>query len=340
MKRLLFLLVAVSTPLLADEALLTAPHLTNPTPEAAAGDALHEKYEAAWIRYEKAIGEVREKVNAALDAQFEKAADAGNLDLADMWDKKKKVFADTDSVAWPSDGKTKAEWRKKHPTTEFPDDFSEVIASAGAGFEKAVATLTEDYESLVKEYTKQRNLARAKALRDELAGLAGKPVERLTMKEMKPEAKKPKPRRMISLTTCVPSTKEALHNWFAINTLPGNWETPCRIVVNGQLCKSFIFAHAPSKVVFDLPPDAKRFTATGVCPAGIPPDRNPDFVGDWIYAVIIDGQQFFRERLGDRELAISVDIPTGARTITLVGDPNGRVNWDCLVWANPVLEVE
>jgi len=193
MKRLLFLLVAVATPLLADEAQLTAPQLTKPTTEAAVGDALHEKYEAAWIRYEKAVGEVREKVNAALDAQFEKAADAGNLDLADMWDKKKKVFADTGSVAWPSDGKTKAEWRKKHPTTEFPDDFSEVIAAAVSGYEKAVATLKDDYESLVKDYTKDRNLARAKALRDELAGLARKPVvaqERPKMVAKKPDEKK------------------------------------------------------------------------------------------------------------------------------------------------------
>jgi len=185
----LVLFVAITVPAFGDESQLVTPQLTRPTTEAPAGDALHEKYEAAWFRYEQAIGEVRDKVNAALDAQFEKAADAGNLDLADMWDKKKKFFADTGAVSWPSDGKAKVEWRKKHPTTDFPDNFSEVISAAGAGFEKAVATLKDDYESLVKDYTKERNLAQAKALRDELAGLARKPAvaqERPKMVEMKP----------------------------------------------------------------------------------------------------------------------------------------------------------
>jgi hypothetical protein len=175
MKRLLFLLVAVSTPLLADEAQLLTPQITKPASEPAEGDPLQEKYEAAWFHYEKAIGEVRDKVNAALDAQFEKAADAGNLDLADMWDKKKKLFADTGSLSWPSDGKTRVEWRKKHPPTEFPHDFSEVIAAAVSGYEKAVATLKDDYESLVKDYTKDRNLSRAKALREEAAALGATP---------------------------------------------------------------------------------------------------------------------------------------------------------------------
>jgi len=176
MIRLVFLTVCIAVSAVTAHAQLATPQLTRPTTEAAAGDALHEKYDAAWFRYEQAIGEVRDKVNAALDAQFEKAADAGNLDLADMWDEKKKVFADTGSVAWSSDGKTKTEWRKKHPTTDFPDEFTDGISAAGVGFEKAVATLKEDYESLVKDYTKERNLARAKALREELAGLARKPV--------------------------------------------------------------------------------------------------------------------------------------------------------------------
>jgi len=190
MKWLFVLFVAIAVPAWADEAQLVMPQLTKPATEAAEGDALHEKYEAAWTRYEKTIGEVRDKVNAALDAQFEKAADAGNLDLADMWDKKKKLFLDTSAVAWPSDAGTKVQWRKTYPTTDFPNDFTDVIAGAGAGFEKAVATLKEDYESLVKDYTKERNLAQAKALREELAALARKPAaaeERPKMVEKKPE---------------------------------------------------------------------------------------------------------------------------------------------------------
>jgi hypothetical protein len=192
MKGLFVLLVALAIPALADEAQLVTPQLAKPATEAAAGDALHEKYEAAWFRYEKAIAEVRGKVNAALDTQFEKAADAGNLDLADMWDKKKKFFADTGSVAWPSDGKTKTEWRKKHPTTDFPDEFSEAVATAKQAYDGAVDALKSDYEALIKEYTKARNIERAMRVKEEMAALSRNPPAtpaRPKMVEEKPVAK-------------------------------------------------------------------------------------------------------------------------------------------------------
>lgn len=179
--------------LFAADPVLVVPQLSKPATAPADDDPFKAKYEAAWTQYETNIGKITESVNKALDSQFEKAADAGNLDLADMWDKKKKGFVDTRTLEWPSDGKAKTEWRRKYPDIEFPDDFTEVIKAAQEAYAAAVTSLKGDYESLVKDYTKERNLGRAKQLRDEVAGLERKAVvqpERPRMVESKPEPRR------------------------------------------------------------------------------------------------------------------------------------------------------
>jgi hypothetical protein len=186
------LLAALAPNAVALDGTLAIPQLNKPASAATEGDALHAKYEAAWTRYEQAIAKVTDAVNKTLDDLFNKAADAGNLDLADMWDRKKKSLSDTKTLEWPSDGKAKTEWRRKYPAIEFPEEFSEAVKAAQGEYGAAVAGLKEDYEALVKEFTKDRNLGRAKQLRDEVAGLERKPVaapERPKAVEIKPEAK-------------------------------------------------------------------------------------------------------------------------------------------------------
>lgn len=160
----------------ADDPILTVPRLEKPAAKPVDGDPLQARYDAAWTRFQDAVRKATAEVSKALDTQFEKAADAGNLDLADMWDKKKKLFVDTKTLDWQTDGKAKVEWRKANPHTEFPEDFSEVVKTARQSFANAITALRGDYEALVKEYTKARNLARATALREELAGLGSVPA--------------------------------------------------------------------------------------------------------------------------------------------------------------------
>lgn len=166
----------VAPKVLAADATLVVPPLVKPAMNPAQGDPLQEKYDAAWSRYEQSVAEVTAGMNKALDGLFDRAADAGKFDLAEMWDTKRKVFADTKTLEWPSDAKTKTEWRKRFPTIDFPEDCSESVNAARAGYAAAVTALKEDYEALVKEYTKERNLGRAKQLRDEVAALEWKPV--------------------------------------------------------------------------------------------------------------------------------------------------------------------
>lgn len=117
-------------------------------------------------------------MNAALDAEFGKAADAGNLELADMWHNKKNFYADTGGVAWESDGKAKTEWRKKHSETDFPERFTETLSTAKARIDSAVANLRKDYDSLVQDYTKERKLTLAKELRAEFEALSSRTIPR------------------------------------------------------------------------------------------------------------------------------------------------------------------
>lgn len=187
-----FLALLLASQVFALDSTLVVPQLVKPASAPADDDPCKAKYEAAWSRYEDGIAKITETVNKALDSQFEKAADAGNLDLADMWDKKKKSFKDTLTLEWQSDGKAKTEWRKKYPDIEFPETFTEIVKTAQEQYTSAVAALKEDYEALVKAYTKERNLGRAKQLRDEVAGLERKPVvqpERPRMVETKPVPK-------------------------------------------------------------------------------------------------------------------------------------------------------
>lgn len=185
MKRLLMLLLLTAcTTTFAADATLVVPQFAKQPSEPVEGDALQAKYDAAWAKYAEAVGKATAAVNKALDDQFAKAADAGNLELADMWDRKKKFFLDTQTLEWPSDGKAKVEWRKANPKVDFPDDFSEVVASAKQAYAAAIDALRVDYEALVRDYTKERNLERAKQLREEMAVLSNKPVAALQRPRM------------------------------------------------------------------------------------------------------------------------------------------------------------
>lgn len=192
MKRLLLLVTLACTTAFAAEPTLVVPPLSKPSAKPAEDDPFQAKYDAAWTRFEDAVGKATAEVTKALDSQFEKAADAGNLELADMWDKKKKFFLDTKALEWPSDGKAKVEWRKTNPKVEFPEEVSEVVVTAQQAYAAAVDALKSDYEALIKEYTKARNIERAMQVKEELAALSRNPPAtpaRPKMVEERPGAK-------------------------------------------------------------------------------------------------------------------------------------------------------
>jgi len=109
-----------------------------------------------------------------------------------------------------------------------------------------------------------------------------------------------------------------------------------RVILDGEPCANFLFAHATSRVSYLVPRGYARFSAIGMSPA------RAKFKNDtWSYRVLADETPIFESRsLGtysDRQVPIDVELPAGTRAITLVADANGNSNNDHAIWAIPRL---
>ncbi|MDB4409159.1 NPCBM/NEW2 domain-containing protein, partial [Akkermansiaceae bacterium] len=102
------------------------------------------------------------------------------------------------------------------------------------------------------------------------------------------------------------------------------------VKVGGLDCKSFIFAHAPSRATYKVPSFAKFFSAMGSSRAGI----------SYKFIITIDGEVVFESRsLENYEnncVPIIVEIPEGSKVIGLLVDEMGSMNNDNSAWANPM----
>jgi hypothetical protein len=89
-------------------------------------------------------------------------------------------------------------------------------------------------------------------------------------------------------------------------------------------CEEFLFAHAPSELVYPVPPRVVRFTATGYC-------LNKNSVR---FKVLGDGKVLYESpRAGI--VYIAVAIPQGTRLISLVVDDLGNNAFDKSFWCYP-----
>ena len=93
-----------------------------------------------------------------------------------------------------------------------------------------------------------------------------------------------------------------------------------------RLCDEFLLAPAPSKVVYAVPAGMRSFTAVGYCPAS----------GRARFEVAIDGQPAAASpRTGVTPIA--VELPEGAKTLTLSVDDLGDNARDFSYWLVPRL---
>lgn len=105
----------------------------------------------------------------------------------------------------------------------------------------------------------------------------------------------------------------------------------------GQLNVSddMIQAHAPSRVVFEIPRGSAKFSATGISW-----DEDSSRNGTWLYIVKIDGKQVFRSKAlreyRNLKVPISVNIPVGAKEIELLTDTMGDGRSDHSAWESPM----
>lgn len=107
-----------------------------------------------------------------------------------------------------------------------------------------------------------------------------------------------------------------------------------KCLVSGKECNRFIFAHAPSALVYDVPFGMRVFTATGVAYQG------PGVSGSWKYIVLADGKPVFESKplstAKNLELEMKVALPPGTKEIELMVDPLGSTSADWSVWAYPL----
>jgi hypothetical protein len=105
------------------------------------------------------------------------------------------------------------------------------------------------------------------------------------------------------------------------------------IEVDGAPAKYFLKAHANSRLVYQIPPGARRFQAVGV------PTKRFRHNSSWIYEVWADAILLFRSRplreYEGRQVKIDVDLPPGAKRLMLVVDNHGNSAEDHSVWAEP-----
>lgn len=169
MKPFFTFLLALASSLVsaADSTALVIPKVTKPLVEPIEDDPLQADYDKMWSDYEEAIETASTKAIEAVARQSDKAADSGHLDFVEYWEGLKEQFNSEGKLDWDTSPKATVEWKKKYPKVPFPREFNEAVRSASNTAENARGKLEDGYASIVKAYTKAKNVPRAKELREE-----------------------------------------------------------------------------------------------------------------------------------------------------------------------------
>jgi hypothetical protein len=133
-----------------------------------------------------------------------------------------------------------------------------------------------------------------------------------------PWATKLKGLKPIPLTGMKPVSAEAQDNYFGISQ---GTRDP---IIHGQECHDYVFAHAPSKVVYTIPPRAKYFTAVAYAA------RSPSVK----FMVKVDGKLLF-ECQDKAIVPLVVELPAGGKELELECDPLGNASLDHSCWCFP-----
>ena len=126
------------------------------------------------------------------------------------------------------------------------------------------------------------------------------------------------------LTSLKPLSAKAMSNHLSLSTAPAGmagWQNP---ILGNELCRDFLFAHAPSSVTYAIPAKAKYFTAIAYCVN----NHHVKFV------VKVDGQELFS---ADKKAIapVVVEIPEGAKVLQLECDDLGDSAYDHSSWCFP-----
>ena len=189
--------------------------------------------------------------------------------------------------------------------------------------EKLRSSLIKTYDYVISDETRKGNLEKAIEYKEEKDNLVfsweNNPNDEDVLGGNDPEVV-----GSLDVTKMTPISKTA-----GFSTVMINKEHKGSIpVIDGEACKKFIWAHAPSVVKYEIPKNVNKFKAKG---------------GSFIYnnltfVVKVDGKTINEYNLKSSKTGhvnIDVDIPKRSEFIELVVDPNGDSNGDSSYWAYP-----
>ena len=132
----------------------------------------------------------------------------------------------------------------------------------------------------------------------------------------------PKHKSLVELT---PTSRSVAHFSLMKNQAPGK----AKIFIGDTECHEFLFAHAKSQIIYDIPAGAKRFQAKATSPHS----------KSVIFEIYIDGDRKFNSKPLSKykEGYINIDIPLSDKnkSIELFVNPLENDNSDWTVWCTP-----
>jgi len=136
------------------------------------------------------------------------------------------------------------------------------------------------------------------------------------------------PPRMVRLTEVAPLEKEVGFGRYLVNERGPNNEWPM-IPEDYRFCDEYLYAFAPSRLVYAIPPQARSFSAVAYSPS--------EFCMQ--YEVIADGRTVYQQG-GLGVNAVQVDLPEGAKSLELrIGNPIGE-QYGWTYWLFPRFHAE
>lgn len=199
--------------------------------------------------------------------------------------------------------------------------------------EKILAEFNKTVKKEVDRLSKAGNPEDALALKDSAEAwfqqaLGGGGQKVALQMPASPEDKRKNPDGRVRLVDIKPVSTEGV--WAVEENHDGQ-----RPVVNEQVTtEQFIYTHAPSKLVWEVPEGKKWFRAYAYYFSGSIPDEARSVVME----VRADGVPIARSgvlTIKNRLQRLEAKIPFGTKTLTLVTDPNGATDWDLCAWIYP-----
>ena len=269
----------------------------------------HPDLDKAWADYDAVVAKAAERIKATISKQFDATAAKGDLDAAEKWQTALEKFEKAGEL--PASTETKA-----------------AVGTASSDYKKAKEELVKAYEGVVKALTMEKNIAEAKAVRDELKRLS---------ETTAPNQQDSKP-AIVQIFLSDLQERDAVVGYgeFGKNGSLG-YNNGDRIKVKGVGYEKGLSMHArdnaASRVIFDVPEGFNRFEAIAAINDGAQNQQKTPL----IFKVFGEKRLLWSSRplLGGGSAEKCSIALKGSKKLMLVVECSGPTGWGQSVWCDP-----